>query len=256
MPDKTTLGISVLLHKFIEALVEEVVIEGKPFDDQKKELLQTYSHEEGVDYDTLENNLLMLFEIADELKTLESKTVELMLTSTARECYLSDEETEKLIKCLKEQRATTQRSMGSGEATTYEEVKNRLIETRLEKEKATTRAEVASKDRIEAENQLKAEGESFAKTRRKAESDAAVKVENDLKDLQSRTVASNQHETTLKNELGKATMQMEEAKLTFEHICGLNLENKERKKTKIAIVITSIVIVTLYVLWFLSFLKH
>ena len=56
MPDKTSIGISDLLRQFIEALVEEVVFEGKPFDNQKKSNLQSFSQEEGVDYATLEKN--------------------------------------------------------------------------------------------------------------------------------------------------------------------------------------------------------
>ena len=55
-----------------------------------------------------------------------------------------------------------------------------------------------------------------------------------------------------KNELEKATKQMEEAQRIFEYICGQNLEDKERKKTKNAIVITCIVIVALYVALFLN----
>lgn len=251
MPDKTTIGISDLLRKYIKVLAETIVFKGEPFDEQKKKDLQLYSQDEGVDYATLEKNLLLLFEIADELKTLESKTVEALLAITARECYLSDKEIEGLIKSLKEQRATTQGSTGSGEATTYEEAKNWLIETCLEKEKATTQAEAVRKDRLEAENQLNTDRESLEKTLLTADSDAAVRMENKLNDLQMRTVASNQHESTLKNELEKATKQMEEAQRIFEHICGQNLEDKERKKTKIAIVITSIVIVALYVALFL-----
>ena len=103
MPDKTTIGISDLLQQYIMALVEEVVIEGKPIDDLKKKWLQRYSQEEGLDYASLVSSLVLLFEIAEELKTLESKTVEALLATTARECYLSDEETDKLIFYLKEQ---------------------------------------------------------------------------------------------------------------------------------------------------------
>ena len=252
MPDKTSLGISDLLRQFIEALVEEVLVEGKPFCNHTVSL-RHFSMAEGVDYETLEKNLFLLFEIANELKTLESKTVEALLATTARECYLSEKETERLIQYLKELRATTQRSTGSGEANSYEEVNNRLTETQREKENALAQAEAARKDRQEAENQLKAERESLEKTLRTADSDAAIKVENDLKDLQRRTVASNQCESTLKNELKKATQQKETAQLTYEQ--NLGLEDKERKKTIIAIVITSIVIVALYVALFLNLKK-
>jgi hypothetical protein len=167
MPDKTSLGISDLLRQYIEALVEEVIVEGKSFDKHKVSL-RNYSMAEGVDYETLEKKLLLLFNIADELKTLESKTVEALLITTARECYLSDEETDKLIFYFKEQRATTPRSTGSGEATTYEELKSRLIETCREKENAKAQTEAARKECQETENQIKAERESLNIQARKA----------------------------------------------------------------------------------------
>ena len=248
MQDRTTIGISDLLRQYIEALVKEVIVEGKPFDDHKNSL-RHYSITEGIDYETLEKNLLLLFDIADELKTLESNTVEAMLVITARECHLSDKEAVRIIMSLKEQRATAQRSTDSGEATTYEELKSRLIETCREKENAKAQTEATRKECLEAENQLIAERESLEKTLRTADSDATVKVENDLKDLQRRTVASNRGELILKDDLEKASQQEETAQLTYEQ--NLGLEDKERKKTKIAIVITSIVIVALYVALFL-----
>ena len=54
MSDKTTIGPSPLLRQYIEALVKEVMLEGKTFDNQKKNDLQRYSQDEGVDYATLE----------------------------------------------------------------------------------------------------------------------------------------------------------------------------------------------------------
>ncbi len=56
MPDKTALGISEELRQFIEALVEEVVLDGKPFENHKK-YLQRFCKGEGVDYNQLETNL-------------------------------------------------------------------------------------------------------------------------------------------------------------------------------------------------------
>lgn len=97
MPDKTSIGISDLLHKFIEALVKEVVIEGKPFDDQKKEWLQTYSHEEGVDYATLEKNLMEFFEVMEEWKNQKSKSSQIAAQMLANDSYLSEEVLSRLM---------------------------------------------------------------------------------------------------------------------------------------------------------------
>ena len=97
MSDKTTLGISDLLRQFIEALVKEVVLEGKPFDDQKKKWLQTYSQEEGVDYALLEKNFTDFFEVMEEWKQHGLKSSELMAKMLAKKCYISESEMEKLF---------------------------------------------------------------------------------------------------------------------------------------------------------------
>lgn len=97
MHDKTTLGISDLLRQYIEAMVEEVVIKGKPFDDQKKKWLQLYSQEEGVDYATLEKNLTAFFETIEELKSKESTSNERLAKVLAKDCYLEECKAEKLI---------------------------------------------------------------------------------------------------------------------------------------------------------------
>ena len=67
MQDKTTLGISDTFREFIEALVEEVTINGEPFDVQKK-WLRKYSEAEGLNYETIESNLSDLFDAIKELE--------------------------------------------------------------------------------------------------------------------------------------------------------------------------------------------
>ena len=90
-------GISDTFRKFIEALVEEVVINGEPFDAQKK-WLRKYSEAEGVDYEALERNLHILFEAIDELEEYESKSMERLLEFFAQDyCYLSVTELHKYI---------------------------------------------------------------------------------------------------------------------------------------------------------------
>lgn len=95
MQDKTAIGISDLLCQYIEALVEEVVIEGKPFEEQKK-WLRKYSEAEGRDYATLEKKLLDFFEVIEEWKQHGLKSSELMAKMLAKECYISEREMEKL----------------------------------------------------------------------------------------------------------------------------------------------------------------
>ncbi len=67
MRDKIALGISEELRQFIEALVNEVVLEGYSFKNHKK-YLQRFCEAEGLDYASLENNLMIFFEIAEEWK--------------------------------------------------------------------------------------------------------------------------------------------------------------------------------------------
>ena len=71
MSDKTSFGISEELRQYIEALVKEVVLKGNSFENQKK-WLQRYSINEGVDYNTLEKSLMMLFATAKEIESHDS----------------------------------------------------------------------------------------------------------------------------------------------------------------------------------------
>ena len=105
MSDKTALGISEELRQFIEALVEEVVFEGKPFENQKK-YLQRFCEAEGVNYDTLECNLNDLFEALKELEEHESRVIEQSIWTLAKYCYLYEIETNRLIENVVEVRSS------------------------------------------------------------------------------------------------------------------------------------------------------
>lgn len=94
--DKTTLEISEELHQYIEALAEEVVLKGEPFENHKKHL-RRFCETEGLDYDTLENNLTNLFETLGEWKTYHTKSSSMMARLLARECYLLDAFVNKLL---------------------------------------------------------------------------------------------------------------------------------------------------------------
>jgi hypothetical protein len=96
MQDKTSIGISDTFREYIEALVEEVVINGEPFDAQKK-WLRKNSEAEGVSYKTIESNLNDLFEAIKELEGNESKVIERSVRLLAKECYLSEALVNKLI---------------------------------------------------------------------------------------------------------------------------------------------------------------
>ena len=103
MPDKTAIGISSELRQYIEALVEEVVLEGKPFEDHKKYLCR-FCEAEGIDFASLETNLTDLFETFEAQKTHESKREERMARTLGKECFLSEDKLEQLISFINKQR--------------------------------------------------------------------------------------------------------------------------------------------------------
>ena len=96
MNNRTSIEISESLRQFIEALVEEVALDGKPFDAQKK-WLRMYCEAEGLNYETLESNLNDLFEALDGWKKQKSKTSQLAVRMLAKKLYLSENMVEKLV---------------------------------------------------------------------------------------------------------------------------------------------------------------
>ena len=97
MQDKTAIGISEELRQFIEALVEEVVLEGKSFENLKK-YLQRFCETEGVDYASLENSLMFFFEIAEEWKNNQSKSSQIAMRTLAKDCYLLENTVNELMR--------------------------------------------------------------------------------------------------------------------------------------------------------------
>ena len=109
MSDKTTIGPSPLLRQYIEALVKEVMLEGKTFDNQKKNDLQRYSQDEGVDYATLEKDIESLFRALNRIKTYKSQTFEQFAKKVAKNCYLEQNVANELISAMNEAREMTKR---------------------------------------------------------------------------------------------------------------------------------------------------
>ena len=154
MQDKTSLGISDTLRDFIESAVEEVVINGKTFDAQKY-WLRKHSETEGLDYETLENNLNKLFDAIKELEEHESISTERFTRNLVQSCHLSETEAEKLIDYVASRRAQNETERIA------EEEANRLAqeERRAEEER-----------RLEEQRRL--EEERRAEEARRAEEEA------------------------------------------------------------------------------------
>ncbi len=103
MPDKSALQISDEFRQFLEAIVEEVVLEGKSFEIHKK-YLPRFCQAEGIDHNSLEADLYEFFETVEELKAHESKGLERLLHRLAKECFLSDDEIAKLVCAISNKR--------------------------------------------------------------------------------------------------------------------------------------------------------
>ena len=82
-------GISDTFRYFFEALVEEVVLNGEPFDARKKWLCKLCGAE-GVDYATIEKNLEDLFQVIEEWRDGKSRSSLIAAGRLAKECHLSD----------------------------------------------------------------------------------------------------------------------------------------------------------------------
>ena len=95
-------GISEGLQNFINAMVEEIVLEGKPFDTQKK-YLKKFSENEGLDYEAIEKAVTELTETLAEMKSSDSKTLLRLAVFQAKECYVSEDEVVKIVEQMKKQ---------------------------------------------------------------------------------------------------------------------------------------------------------
>ena len=125
MPDKTAIGISAELRQYIEALVEEVVLEGKPFEDHKKYLCR-FCEAEGIDFASLETNLTDLFETFEAQKTHESKREERMARTLGKECFLSEDKLEQLISSVNKHRCEHEEKIHADTEESEDNEPNRL----------------------------------------------------------------------------------------------------------------------------------
>ena len=96
--------ISEGLQNFIDSMVEEIVLEGKPFDTQKK-YLKKFFENEGLDYDKLETDITTFIEILDSFKKAFSNLQVKLAKEKGKECYISGDTVDKLIKHSSQQNA-------------------------------------------------------------------------------------------------------------------------------------------------------
>jgi uncharacterized protein (TIGR02145 family) len=80
--------ISEGLQNFINAMVEEIVLKGEPFDEQKKKWLKKYSEAEGVNYSELEANLNDFFEAMQDYQRTKANSIIKLLEIQANTCFI------------------------------------------------------------------------------------------------------------------------------------------------------------------------
>ena len=83
-------GISETLQNYIDSMVEEIVLEGKPFDTQKK-YLRKFSENEGLDYEAIEKGIDELVETMREMKTSDSKMLIKLALIQAKDAFVTEE---------------------------------------------------------------------------------------------------------------------------------------------------------------------
>ena len=81
--------ISESLQNYIDSMVEEIVLEGKPFDSQKK-YLKKFSEKEGLDYEAIEKGITELVETMKEMKTSDSKMLIKLALIQAKDAYVAE----------------------------------------------------------------------------------------------------------------------------------------------------------------------
>ena len=91
--------ISEGLQNFIDSMVEEIVLEGKPFDTQKK-YLKKFSENEGLDYNRLERDIYTFMEIMANLSISSNRLMSKLAEEKGHDCYMSEECIIKIIRCL------------------------------------------------------------------------------------------------------------------------------------------------------------
>jgi len=103
MGDKSSFGsnnkpqISEGLQNFINAMVEEIILKGEHFDEQKKKWLKKYVENESLNYTLYEKELCDFLESLTVYNKTESEAVKRMIKAHSELCYIKDNTFFKLI---------------------------------------------------------------------------------------------------------------------------------------------------------------
>jgi hypothetical protein len=83
-------GISDALQNYIDSMVEEIVLEGRPFDTQKK-YLKKFCENEGVDYNKVTKGVSELVDTLTEYVSSKSENLLKLIQYQAKDACVTDE---------------------------------------------------------------------------------------------------------------------------------------------------------------------
>jgi uncharacterized protein (TIGR02145 family) len=89
--------ISEGLQSFINAMVEEIVLKGEAFDEQKKKWMKKYSEAEELNFGELEGNLIDFFETMQDYQRTKANSIIKLLEIQSTTCFIDKSLLTKLL---------------------------------------------------------------------------------------------------------------------------------------------------------------
>lgn len=169
--EKTEHCVSDELQQYIEKLIKDTILDGISVEKHRK-YLRRYLEAEGVDYSQFEINLSELIETAEELAAQKSKNSECILKMQCKECYLSDDQSEKLISTINKRRNEAEAKRRAEEDAERKAKEEDEAKRRAEEEAERKATEYAKRKAKEAEQRAKEEAERIRKKREDAKREA------------------------------------------------------------------------------------
>lgn len=94
--DKAPIEISDSLQRCIEGIVEDVILNGYSYEEQKK-YLNRYCQEEGINFPKLDSALMGVFNMVSIFKETGSASSEQLIHKLGKDCYLSEDAVKALL---------------------------------------------------------------------------------------------------------------------------------------------------------------
>lgn len=218
---QSSLDITDELQELINAIAEEVVLQGTSFDSQKA-LLKRTAEAEGMDYGKLEISLKNFFKAMSDYESKGGESYLDDAASLARNCGFSQDFVDKLIITLDHKRIEAQ-SLAEKEALKKE--KDRLA---AEKAKKEQERKIAEEEKKKIQDQLK-KTEEEAKAQAKAAEEALKKEKERLSAEKAKQEAEKKAAEEEKKKL-EAKLKKAESKAKADAMAAEEALKKEKAK--------------------------